>query len=510
MSLLFDEAFSYDIDITESEKIDLILEGLRPNRAYETYIIHFTIQRSTQTRNSKADSDTLSLLDIEREINSFDCTNARPTVSSNNSTIRYPTNHGSAFRPFNQSNNHRSRAMYAPGITPPNRTTYYSANQVESISYAKKPVKCFHCGGAHRISDCKQATPQQKKDLWEQYRQSKTSTQPPSPRQVQQSSAAISDVRHPVPKTKKNVHWSSQKRPPPNLEANMIEFKVEPVSPLPSLPSSPIPPPFPLVPIKLEFTGNTPPPSPYHIGTTTPPPTSPPTSDSSPTSPLYSPCSPCYSPPPNYLCMTPLLTPVTSPTIVPSVFPFHTLPPPPLYVQQPAHIPPILRPSSYPLPPPTTFVQSFDFTVPDIVTSILAHSTVTDNESSPLKRKRCTTPLPHFTPHQVWQMSLDEFTDDDSLVSPPQTKARIMLAPNPDDCSDEDLFGHDDSISTTGYACAISSNTSLSPSSYRGFPPIHRELLGTNPSIYWLPDSGTTAHMTPFVCDLDDGSFQPC
>ena len=43
----------------------------------------------------------------------------------------------------------------------------------------------------------------------------------------------------------------------------------------------------------------------------------------------------------------------------------------------------------------------------------------------------------------------------------------------------------------------------------RGVPPIHRHQLGEQPHVFWLIDSGTTTHMTPFISDLDHDSFVP-
>ena len=46
------------------------------------------------------------------------------------------------------------------------------------------------------------------------------------------------------------------------------------------------------------------------------------------------------------------------------------------------------------------------------------------------------------------------------------------------------------------------------PRSFRGLPPVHRDQLGEQPQHFWLIDSGTTAHMTPYLSDLDPGSFE--
>jgi hypothetical protein len=41
-----------------------------------------------------------------------------------------------------------------------------------------------------------------------------------------------------------------------------------------------------------------------------------------------------------------------------------------------------------------------------------------------------------------------------------------------------------------------------------GVPPVHSEGTGRDPHIYWLPDSGTSSHMTPFIEDLDQDTIQ--
>ena len=48
-----------------------------------------------------------------------------------------------------------------------------------------------------------------------------------------------------------------------------------------------------------------------------------------------------------------------------------------------------------------------------------------------------------------------------------------------------------------------------SRTSYVGIPPIHHgHVLGANSSNYWLPDSGTSAHMTPHLSDIYPGSLK--
>ena len=54
------------------------------------------------------------------------------------------------------------------------------------------------------------------------------------------------------------------------------------------------------------------------------------------------------------------------------------------------------------------------------------------------------------------------------------------------------------------HSCAASNQSSKVD--FAGVPPIHHNGLGQQPQIYWLPDSGSTAHMTPFISDLDPGS----
>jgi hypothetical protein len=43
----------------------------------------------------------------------------------------------------------------------------------------------------------------------------------------------------------------------------------------------------------------------------------------------------------------------------------------------------------------------------------------------------------------------------------------------------------------------------------KGIPPVHQAQLGENPMNYWLIDSGTSAHMTPYRTDIDMNSFRP-
>jgi hypothetical protein len=60
---------------------------------------------------------------------------------------------------------------------------------------------------------------------------------------------------------------------------------------------------------------------------------------------------------------------------------------------------------------------------------------------------------------------------------------------------------------TQHYSFSVKSTRPANP--FRGIPPMHRFALGENPMLYWLPDSGTTTHMTPFLLDIDPGSFVP-
>jgi hypothetical protein len=48
-----------------------------------------------------------------------------------------------------------------------------------------------------------------------------------------------------------------------------------------------------------------------------------------------------------------------------------------------------------------------------------------------------------------------------------------------------------------------------SRSRIRGIPPVHQQGTGKDSDNYWLPDSGTTTHMTPHISDLNAGSFKP-
>ena len=48
-----------------------------------------------------------------------------------------------------------------------------SANSAKKY---QKPVKCLKCGGNHKLIACRKATDQEKKDLWEAYRKTWTST----------------------------------------------------------------------------------------------------------------------------------------------------------------------------------------------------------------------------------------------------------------------------------------------------------------------------------------------
>jgi hypothetical protein len=44
----------------------------------------------------------------------------------------------------------------------------------------------------------------------------------------------------------------------------------------------------------------------------------------------------------------------------------------------------------------------------------------------------------------------------------------------------------------------------------KGIPPVHQSQLGIHPMNYWLIDSGSSAHMTPYTSDLNTNSFKPC
>ena len=60
-----------------------------------------------------------------------------------------------------------------------------------------------------------------------------------------------------------------------------------------------------------------------------------------------------------------------------------------------------------------------------------------------------------------------------------------------------------------GFSCAVGDIESNKYKNCRGIPPVHRQILGENPTQYWLPDSGTTAHMTPYMTNLDPKTFKP-
>ena len=68
-----------------------------------------------------------------------------------------------SFRPHNNRHNHSSRDSGK-------RCTANSARKYQ------KPVKCLKCGGNHKLIACRKATDQEKKDLWEAYQKTWTST----------------------------------------------------------------------------------------------------------------------------------------------------------------------------------------------------------------------------------------------------------------------------------------------------------------------------------------------
>ena len=332
MHFVFDEAYSYNIDVTEREKIDLILEGLRPNHTYKGYIIHYTLKRAEENRSPHLHRlDDLSITDIERDINAFDRLSSRTTTTSYQSN-RTNTNHtnSNTYRSSRPQNNHNQNTKYR-GVS------HHTANQVDTN---RKPVKCFHCGGAHKIGDCKTVTPEQKEVLWNQYRASQTQKQPThqKPRHIQQSAAAISDIEHPsrTSSTKKSVHFSSTRRPSPHLEANLVEIKLE----LEATPPTTPPVHFTMVPIKEE----TPPSSPQSMTLLT----SPTSTQYSPYPPDYSPTSPAYSdtsiqyfsrsPSPDYSRTSPMYSPLQLQPVLPPRTQFINLPPPPLYINPTAKV----------------------------------------------------------------------------------------------------------------------------------------------------------------------------
>jgi hypothetical protein len=57
--------------------------------------------------------------------------------------------------------------------------------------------------------------------------------------------------------------------------------------------------------------------------------------------------------------------------------------------------------------------------------------------------------------------------------------------------------------------CVYMASEGSSTQQYCGVPAIHRGTVAESPLNFWLVDSGATAHMTPFLTDLDPGSFKP-
>jgi hypothetical protein len=149
----------------------------------------------------------------------------------------------------------------------------------------------------------------------------------------------------------------------------------------------------------------------------------------------------------------------------------------------------ILRPTSYTIPISTNFKQRYDNNVCSGTSSVATVANVTDAIPS-FKR-----PIPAIiSKREQWlrtSIYLNYSSDDLRLVSPPRTKRQCIPPVAPPCNDDSSLFGDSDSACITDFACAISPVAPLNPSSYRGFHPIHHEVLCLNPSQYWLPDYDT-------------------
>ena len=70
-----------------------------------------------------------------------------------------------------------------PSFRPNNNRHHHSScdsgkqSSANSAKKYQKPVKCLKCGGNHKLIACRKATDQEKKDLWEAYRKTWTTTQ---------------------------------------------------------------------------------------------------------------------------------------------------------------------------------------------------------------------------------------------------------------------------------------------------------------------------------------------
>lgn len=155
MRKFFDEGESYDIELAEQEKVDIVLQGISSDQHYAHMVMNFQMARANEDRRPGRPKtvEDVTLQDMERTFNNFD----RSTSSGLRGIKKQVLSKDKApYRRFTpRSNDHYTTA-----------SVHVSDKKTQE---KKRDIKCFHCGGNHRIGVCPKATPEQKKAAWDKF-----------------------------------------------------------------------------------------------------------------------------------------------------------------------------------------------------------------------------------------------------------------------------------------------------------------------------------------------------
>ena len=151
----FTEAANMNVNISSSDQVDYIIEGIRPDRRYDSLISQFTQTRRIEEENGMRDE--LHCLTVDKIIRAFTAHERNMSIMPVNK-IRTMTNDRSSYQVRKDYRN--SDTQYANEAHVSNKTT----------AKKQKAIKCFFCMGPHRLGDCPTATPEQKTECFNEFK----------------------------------------------------------------------------------------------------------------------------------------------------------------------------------------------------------------------------------------------------------------------------------------------------------------------------------------------------
>jgi hypothetical protein len=145
-NVMLDEAFNQNLMLEEYQKVDILLEALRGNKEYTSYVNAWSRQRTTERNHpERTSSDPLTIWEIELDINAHD-------------------------HQIHQQGPQASSRKFVK----PRKPEHANQAHVASRPANKFKMECYICKGDHRVRDHPGATPEQISAAYEKHKKTKT------------------------------------------------------------------------------------------------------------------------------------------------------------------------------------------------------------------------------------------------------------------------------------------------------------------------------------------------